>query len=315
MNKIVAVLFVAGLIIGVITGYGVGFVVYQPQISQLQSDLSETQSALSELQGNFTEAQSHTYELESDLSETQSALSELQGNFTEAQSYTYEYIYHFTPMQVIPEHMEDAVAGQRCVFLVDVEEPEWAKGPAVSISAVPLTIPFDASVMVNPQAITPRQVAEVTVIPGEASANSTLKLLVIGERGRVKKTKTITIEVGKGLAGPLEDSMGPLATEIRDKFTLWLAANHPEFGITRETEWTGAIVRPNILVVMYYLFFSEDWEMGVSWHVTIPPHNWARIYLRRRFNDVRPLYAFEISSWSTEDYEIYAINPPESVWR
>jgi len=112
--------------------------------------------------------------------------------------------------------------------------------------------------------------------------------------------------------------MAPTATAMQDKFIPWLAVNHPEFGITSETEWTGTIVRPNIQVVMFYLFFSEDWEMGVSWHVTIPPHNWARIYLRHRFTEVSPSYAFEIPSWS-EEREPHAIDPKdafaESVWR
>jgi len=108
--------------------------------------------------------------------------------------------------------------------------------------------------------------------------------------------------------------MGPFAAEMRDKFIPWLAANHPEFGITSETKWTGTIVRPNIVVVMYYLFFSEDWEMGVSWHVTIPPHDWTRIYLRHRTTEAHPSYAFELSSWS-EQGEPHAIDPPESVWR
>ena len=311
ITKISAVLLVVVLVIGVVAGYGMGFIVYQPQISQLQSDLSETQSALSELETDFAEAQASIASLEANLTKAQDTITSLETQLT-------ELLHHFS-MQVIPAHMEDVVVGQRCVFLVDVEEPEWAKGPAVNISAIPLVIPFDASVTVNPQAITPRQVAEVTVIPDEASANSTLRVIIIGERGGAMRTKSITIKVGLGLAGPLEDSMGPLAAEIRDKFVPWLAENHPELGITNETEWTGTIVRPHIVVVMYYLFFSQDWEMGVSWHVTIPPHNWARIYLRHRFTEASPSYAFELSSWTAEDYEIYAVDLKdafaESVWR
>ena len=66
---------------------------------------------------------------------------------------------------------------------------------------------------------------------------------------------------------------------------------------------------------MYYLFFSEDWEMDVQLRVKFEPHNWARIYLRGRFSEIRPSYTFEFSSWTAEEYEIYAIDPPESVWR
>ena len=42
ITKIAAVLLVVGLVVGAVAGYGVGFITYQPQISQLQSDLSET---------------------------------------------------------------------------------------------------------------------------------------------------------------------------------------------------------------------------------------------------------------------------------
>ena len=211
-------------------------------------------------------------------------------------------------LQVIPEHIEPSIAGQRCVFLVVVadEGQGSGEGEAVNISA---TAP-NATVTVNPQAITPGQVAEVTVVPVEASIGKTLTIIINGQREGLKKTETVTIQV----AEEEEDEMASTAAEMRDKFIPWLATNHPEFGITSETEWTGTIVYPGVMEVSYYLFFSEDWEMGVSWHVTIPPHNWARIYLMHRFTEVSPSYAFEIPSWS-EGGEPHAIDPPESVWR
>lgn len=259
MAKTATILLVVGILVGVVAGYGVGFVVYQPQISKLQSDLSEAQD-------NIT------------LLETQ--LTELAANYrTLSRDYEKLYctLYNFS-LQVIPAQIEDAVAGQRCVFLVVVaDEGEGiGKGVAVDISATTL----GSAVTVDPQATTSGQVAEVTVIPDEASANSTLTVTITGEREGSKQTETTTIDVWEGLAGPLEEEMSPLATEIRDKFIPWLAVSHPEFGITDETEWTETIVRPHIQVVMFCLFFSDDWEMGVSWHVTVPPHDWARIYLR-----------------------------------
>jgi len=210
-------------------------------------------------------------------------------------------------MQVIPENMMVAIAGQKCVFLVVVvdEGRGSGEGEAVNISA---TAP-SATVTVDPQAITPEQVAEVTVTPDEASTGENLTVTINGQRGGLKKTETVTVQVAEG-----EDLMGPTAAEMRDKFIPWLAANHPELGITSETEWTGTIVAPNSYEVSFYLFFSEDWEMGVSWHVTIPPHDWARIYLRDRITEVSPSHAFEIPSWS-EQGEPHAIDPPESVWR
>jgi len=218
-------------------------------------------------------------------------------------------------MEVVPTHMQDTITGQRCVFLVVVADDGQGRseGKAVDISA---TAPSSA-VTVNPQAITPRQVAEVTVIPNEASIGGNLTVTVHGERDGLTQTATVTVTVQK--ATGTESELDTLATEIRDKFIPWLAANHPEFGITSETEWIGTLIRPHILVVMYYLFFSEEWEMGMTWHVTIPPHNWARIYLSRRFTEVSPSYAFELSSWTAEDYEIYPVDLKdafaEEVWR
>jgi len=208
------------------------------------------------------------------------------------------------------------------VFLVVVaDEGEGnGEGKAVNISA---TTP-GATVTVEPPAITPNQVAEVTVIPDEVTIGDTLTvtltITVSGERGGLEKTETATLQVMGGGDGE-EDGLASMAAEIRDKFVPWLATNHPELGITSEAEWTGTIVRPGIVVVMYYLFFSEDWEMGVTWHVTIPPHNWARIYLRHRFSELRPSSGFEISSWSAEDEEPHAIDLQDpayfmtDIWR
>jgi len=211
-------------------------------------------------------------------------------------------------MQVIPERIKgEAIAGQRCVFLVVVADDGHGRseGKAVSISATASV----SSVTVEPQAIAPRQVAEVTVIPDKTSVDKTLAVTIRGERDGLEDTKTVTFSVIDG-----EDGLGPAATEMRDKFISWLAANHAELGITTETKWIGTIVTPRWLVVSHYLFFSSDWEMHVSWHVMIPPHDWVRIDLRHRFTEAIPSYAFEISSVSANG-EPHAIDPPESVWR
>jgi hypothetical protein len=79
-------------------------------------------------------------------------------------------------------------------------------------------------------------------------------------------------------------------------FVVWLAKKHPELAITNKTIWTGTVVNPRVLVVTHYMFLSEEWEMYVTWHVMIPPYDWAKIYLRHRFDNTAPTYAFEISS-------------------
>jgi len=218
-------------------------------------------------------------------------------------------------LEVIPESLKgDSIPGQRCIFLVTVEDngTGTGEGKAVTISA---TAP-GAAVTIEHRIIVAGQVAEVTVIPDKASAGSNVTVTVYGEREGLERTKAVTFTVlevePEEPSG--EDELGRHAAEIRDKFIQWLAANHPELGITNETKWTGTIVSPRWLVVSHYLFFSEDWEMHVSWHVMIPPYDWARIDLRRRFTESRPSYAFEISSWMAQE-EPHAIELPETVWR
>lgn len=214
-------------------------------------------------------------------------------------------IFH---IKVVPEHLNgDAIAGQHCVFLVTITEEGGGRGSekAVSISA---TAPGSA-VFVNPQAIVQGQVAEVTVIPSQASVGKTVELTVLGERGELTDEKALTFDVVEG-----EDDRGPYAAELRDRFTAWLTTNRPELGITNETEWSGTMVSPRWLVVSHYLFFSEDWEMHVAWHIMVPPYDWAQIDLRHRFDQETPSYAFEISSVDANS-EPHPIDPPESVWR
>lgn len=134
-----------------------------------------------------------------------------------------------------------------------------------------------------------------------------LSITITATAGEETAEKTVTIEVR-------EDRLGPRASEVQATFIPWLQKNHPELGITDETEWDGAVVFPGMLIVSHYLFFSDEWEMGVMWHVMVPPNDWAEIYLRHRFTDIAPTYRFKISSLNAAS-EPYQLNPPESVWR
>ena len=202
-------------------------------------------------------------------------------------------------------------SGQRCIFLLVVTEKEGCLqgrhgyGTVVNISA---TASDEMVVItVHPQAISSGQVTEVIVISSEANVNQTLIISITGKREGLKQTETIIIEVVMG-----EDGMKSYASEMRDKFIPWLVINHPEFSITTETEWAETIVNPKIIVVMHYIFLSEDWEMYVTWHVTIPPHDWTRIYLRHRFTEARPTFAFEIPSVKGQE-EPQVIEVPDWV--
>jgi hypothetical protein len=199
------------------------------------------------------------------------------------------------------------VPNQECLFLVTIEENQTSQGlKAVTISA---TAP-DCQVTVFPQTITSGEVAEVTVVPIEADVGKNVSVTIQGERDGAKQTKTVTFEVIP--EEDREETLGPEAVNIRNNFTQWLSIHHSELDITNETTWTGTLVNPRVLVVMHYMFLSEDWEMYVTWHVMIPPYDWARIYLRERYNQTAPTYAFEISSIQ-EQAQPQAIEVPDWV--
>ena len=205
-----------------------------------------------------------------------------------------------------PEHLNgDSIAGQHCVFLVTITD-EWQEGQLpVRISA---KAP-GAQVVIYQQDIVEGQVAEVVIIPAPASIGKTIKVTITGTRGSATDKKVVSFEVAEG-----EDDRQEYAGELLDRFVSWLATNHPELGITEDTAWNGTMVSPVWLVVSHYLFFSEEWEVHISWHIMIPPYDWAKIDLRHRFDQLAPSYAFEISSVNATS-EPVPTEVPETVWR
>jgi hypothetical protein len=209
-------------------------------------------------------------------------------------------------INVIPEQLNgDSIAGQHCVFLVTITDEEQEGQLPVRISATA----HGAEVFIYQQDIVEGEVAEVVVIPAQASIGNAIEVTIIGNRGSQSDDKVVSFNVVEG-----EDDRQEYAEELLDRFLPWLAMNHPELGITGNTAWNGTMVSPVWLVVSHYLFFSEEWEVHISWHVMVPPHDWARIDLRHRFDELKPSYAFEISSVNATS-EPVPIEPPETVWR
>ena len=145
------------------------------------------------------------------------------------------------------------IPNQKCLFLVTIEENQTSQGSkAVIISATST----DCQITVFPQTITSGKVAEVTVVPAEADVGKNVTVTIQGERDGLKQTKTVTFEVIE--EEDREETLGPEAVNMRNNFTQWLSTNHPELGITNETVWTGTVLNPRVLVVMHYMFLSED---------------------------------------------------------
>lgn len=194
------------------------------------------------------------------------------------------------------------IGGQRVVFLVTVSGSP-ADGP-VDVAAEA----DRASVTVQPVSLLPGVVGEVTVEPEAVAQEATLGVTISARRGGVEDHVDRSLNMSPGEDGLAADARAHLAP-----FLVWLAKVHPELGIDERTDLEGT---PGswVLVVTHYQFLSEAWEIGLAWHVMIPPHDWARIYLRRRWSEVHPSRAFEISSVSSRA-EPREIAPPEAVWR
>ncbi len=105
---------------------------------------------------------------------------------------------------------------------------------------------------------------------------------------------THIIEVKAAYAG--EEVVLPLEVEMLDwsgwgsgssdqelaLFIPWLESEYPELGNFSERTWMTYPPYPGILVVEHCTYLDADWELRLRYHVTIPPHDWARIQLRRR---------------------------------
>lgn len=222
-------------------------------------------------------------------------------------------------MSVVPEQILDSIPGQQCVFLVTVEDTGEAGGLAGPVALAVST--GDAEVRLSHAEIVPGEVAEVTVIPAAGKTvdyvedipfGGPVNTRLVAAYGNYRQRCNLPVLV----TSREEDLVRPMAEEVRDAFVPWLSENRPELGITADTAWDGTIVTPHILVVTHYLFFSEEWEMHVYWHVMIAPHDWARIELRRRYEEVAPSLAFEIPSRTTSlPEDTVEITPADTVWR
>ncbi|MDD2426737.1 MAG: hypothetical protein PHV73_01420 [Eubacteriales bacterium] len=207
-------------------------------------------------------------------------------------------------ISVLPQELKGfSIPGQSIHYLVTVEE-ESSKTP-VTISASS----SDAAISVFKEQVNKGQVAEVVVVPKDDSAGKTVEVIIQGERGSVIDSKTMTFEVIEGT-----DDRKERAEELLQPFITYLADSYPDFNITEDTEWSGTMVSPQWLVVSHYLFFSEEWELHLEWHIMVAPDVWVRIDLRHRPNEIKPSAAFEISSVSI-NAEPIPVEVPAEIWR
>jgi hypothetical protein len=214
---------------------------------------------------------------------------------------------HFA-LKVLPAEdrvpLRTAIPGERSTFLVRVLDNLPSAG-RVTLSA---TAP-GASVSVEPARPRAGEVAEVTIIPKATTSAKSLTVTFRATRGTGTWTTRRSLPVIPGTDGRRQAANEHLAL-----FIPWLAANHPELGISGGTRWQRTISGARLLIVSHYRYVSVEWEVGLSWHVMIAPHDWTEIYLRRRWSEDAPSLAFRIDSVSG-DAEPHSVPPPEQVTR
>lgn len=205
-----------------------------------------------------------------------------------------------------PEFVNGAVPGSRLVLLVGLADAE--------VGEVALTVAADgATVTVSPDTIAGTEVAEVIVVPDPVETDTAIEVTVAAESAGGTDSVTKSVDVV-----PWEDDRGDQAREVLGLFLPWLADEHPEFGLTPDTEFDGTMTAPLLLIVSHYGFYSPAWEVGVSWHIMVPPDDFAELYLRPR-GELNPTHAFRIESWQTAlgtgVVGVTEIGPPPEVIR
>jgi hypothetical protein len=201
---------------------------------------------------------------------------------------------------------------QEFVWLVQVQDPLGTADP------VPIRFEGDCwEAMGLPTSILPGEVLEVVlrILPVDAcsapldeSGRTIARFRAIVEHDGVEVSEERTMPIWDEPVVPLDDAL-----VLRDRFVAWLASAHPELGITAETTWQRVPAGAEILVVEHELFFSEEWELGLSWHVMIAPDDWAEMYLRHRGDELAPSLAARIATVSGGDDPVEV--PPPAVVR
>lgn len=206
-------------------------------------------------------------------------------------------------LAVLPElFVGRSVAGTRVILLVTISGS--ADDGPVDVSATGT----GATITVEPARLSPGVVGEVTVVPDPVGDLANLDVVIVATRGDVRREVSRTLEVAEAAEFPRAPADAHLA-----RFTPWLAANRPDLGITPETDWAWS---PGswVLIVHHHAYLSADWELELSWHEMIPPSDWVRINLRRRWAETKPSLAFEITSAQAGGDPI-EIEPEPGIWR
>lgn len=217
-----------------------------------------------------------------------------------AASFSVEVVPPETPVEV-----RAAIPGQKTCFLVTVSDE--AGGGPVTVSATASGATVDR---IAPTDLAIGEVGEVWLTTDPTiTTDTTASVSITVTRDGASQTVDRSILV-MPMSGEGREAEGQPYFEY---WVAWLEAEHPELGISADTEWEPMFVS-TLLIVSKMAYYADEWEMVVQWHVMIPPSDFSEIYLRRRGTESRPSLAFKLDSFQ-DGTPPYAIEPPEVVIR
>lgn len=202
-----------------------------------------------------------------------------------------------------PPEVRAAIPGQKVCFLVVLNTADTTSPVTISATATKATV-----TAIEPVELKAGVVGEVWVVPDASTTEATASVTISATRAGVTKTVERSLPIF-----PMEGERAADAQPYFEHWVAWLAAEHPELGITANTVWEPEFVS-TLLVVSHYAYWSEDWELTIAWHVMMPPDDWSEIYLRHRGTESAPSLAFRIDSFSGAT-EPHTVTPPEVVVR
>ncbi|HLO35746.1 MAG TPA: hypothetical protein VK194_06680 [Candidatus Deferrimicrobium sp.] len=203
-----------------------------------------------------------------------------------------------------PPEAREAIPGEKVSFLVRVDDAVADAAPAV----ITATAKGAKVIDIAWPPVRPGVVGEVWVVPDPSTVDAVAHVTITAERSGVTKTADRSI-----LVRPMIDERAADARPYFERWRTWLVANHPELGITDGTTWDPVFVS-TFLVVSHYAYFSDAWEMTISWHVMIAPNDWSEVWLRHRGDEAAPSLAFRIDSVSGGSAP-HRVAPPEAILR
>lgn len=210
-------------------------------------------------------------------------------------------------LRTSPEFVNRIIPGTRPMALVavdtDTDDAVRLTGTA-SLSG--------AEVSFQPASVSANGVAEVWVTLPETSDETPFTVTVTATAGSTKTEATID-----ATAIPGTDDLGATAVTIVDVFLDEMEGLVPGLPASSDGLSNGTPVA-GLLVVSHYAWFTDEYEIGLAWHIMIAPDDFAELYLRPR-DEVAPTMAFRINTWSTAlaggDFTFSEVDPPAEVTR